>query len=96
MTEAPREILAWTFNEWGSAWNVDPEEAPPDATRYVRADAIPLSDALAIPEVAALVEAACRLCNELEMPGERGVLHNVPGAIAETRAALRKIEEGRG
>ena len=37
-----------------------------------------------------LFEALARLANELEMPGERGVLHNVPNALAKARAALAK------
>lgn len=62
MTEAQREIWAW-------AWEVDrhrgqwseEQEIIGEGDRYVRADAIPLSDALAIPEVAALVDAVDRL-----------------------------------
>lgn len=38
MSEAPERIFAWVYDEWKSAWNVDPEESAPDATLYVRAD----------------------------------------------------------
>ena len=37
-----------------------------------------------------LYAALCRVCNELEMPGERGVLHDVPAALEAARAALAK------
>lgn len=42
---------------------------------------------------AELVEALCRLCNELEMPGERGVLHGVPGAVSAARALIAKARD---
>ena len=34
----PERILAWTVNEWGSAWSVAPEDAAPEALEYVRSD----------------------------------------------------------
>lgn len=37
-TQAPERVLAWTVNDWGSAWSVAPEDAAPDAVEYIRAD----------------------------------------------------------
>lgn len=39
-----------------------------------------------------MLAALCSLCNELEMPGERGVLHGVPNALTAARAAIAKAE----
>lgn len=66
-----------------------------EATLYVRADAISLSDALAIPEVAALVEAMQDALDAWETHNESG--DSMQGHWErDARAALRKIEEGRG
>lgn len=43
--------------------------------------------AIAAPDLLAALRA---LCNELEMPGERGILHGLPAAIAKARAAIAK------
>ena len=69
------------------------------ATRYVRADAIPLSDALAIPEVAALVETARGLHGKVSLVVGTGrmsaEMEAAFGAMGAALAALRNIE-GRG
>lgn len=44
MTKPPERILAWTVNEWGSAWAVAPEDAAPDAVEYIRADLATIRD----------------------------------------------------
>jgi hypothetical protein len=55
---APERILAWTYKmgegELG-AWDVDPEEAPPAANRYILATPAALA---ASPEVQALIREA--------------------------------------
>lgn len=94
MTEAPREIWAYV-DEDDSGVFVEflGAEEWPDAVHYIRADAIPLSDALAIPEIAALVEAV-RVQADILGAGACDSRGKVIGE--RLRAALRKIEEGRG
>ena len=39
MSDAPERIWAWTCRKpWETAWDVDDEEAPPYAVKYIRAD----------------------------------------------------------
>lgn len=33
-SEAPKEIYAWVYDQWKTAWNVDPEESDASASRY--------------------------------------------------------------
>ena len=93
MTAPDRIALRW---ELGAAVTSGPLMDHPDYTQYVRADLVrpaPLAEALAVPEVAALVEAAKRALqftenteSELGMTLESGDM---------LRAAIRAIGEGR-
>lgn len=78
---APDRI--WAVPEVGTCADVAEERAPDGATEYLARDG---------ETVTALVEALARLCNELEMPGERGVLHGIPAALSAARAVLAKLE----
>lgn len=51
MSDMPTKILAWEYDGFKSAWNVDPEESPPHAVGYRRADLPPTRD-----QVAAMVK----------------------------------------
>ncbi|MCJ8336107.1 MAG: hypothetical protein MJH10_18035 [Epibacterium sp.] len=40
MNNAPTQIWAWEYDKFKSAWDADPEEAPPHATQYIRRDIV--------------------------------------------------------
>ena len=76
----PERILAWTVDEWGSAWSVDPEDAAPEAIEYVRSD---LCDPMQDYRVRELVE----------LLNEPVVTHTDQWWIDARNAALRALEQ---
>ncbi len=85
MTKPPERILAWTVNEWGSAWAVAPEDAAADAVEYIRADLV--TQRTPDPVVQALVEAGNRMANSIK--GD--YIH--PGAATAWDAALAAFDK---
>lgn len=69
---------------WGKEDRFEPGEWHNDVDGEITANARLIA---AAPD---LLAALCAVCNELEMPGERGVLHGLPSAIAQARDAIAK------
>ena len=90
MTDAPREIWASPkhMDEWDRSIDCSAQKVFQHDVHYVRADATPLSQAIATPEVKALVEAMTALCDAYAACN--GEDH--PAYVA-ARAALRAIGE---
>ena len=94
MADAPREI--WAYDDGAFIMAFDYETNTGGATRYVRANAIPLADAIAIPEIAALVEKG-RMLIAARSAFDGGStmqanLDRIAQASDDFSAALRKIE----
>lgn len=69
MRDAPKRILAWTVNGWGSAWAVAPEDAAPGAVEYIRGDthAAALAE---LDDMKALHTEDMALCSQMQIETE--------------------------